>query len=276
MKQRLIGFSTGTFSKFLDPVNTESIVFAYNLSNTVEINWRNSNSWPRKNMGKVINSYFQSTSLHLPIDMFCANNEFESIAILRRAYKFFIQCSSFKYAVIHPNLIINWDDFYKMFNQDFSLPLAIENMPSRKESFKDLHSLLEFFKKYPKIKLVFDVNHWIVNGNSIESISETLATIASAEIQLAGIHLSGLGFHEPLFKTPDGKEIVKSLRDLPPTIPIIIESIFENAQEPVIELAFIQKHIQGRSRTTKSLPFKRDPTSSVAQAMPLTNWDALN
>lgn len=245
MEERLIGFSTGTFSKFLNPVAIESIIFARELGcNALEINWRNSNSWPRKNAGKIVDKFFQYTSLHLPVDIFYADNNFKSMAILRRAYKFFISCYSFKHAVIHPNLASNWNLFYEMFSQDFSLPLAIENMPNRKKSFQDLQSLLEFFKRYPKIKLVFDVNHWLVNGNSIESVSETLEMINSAHIQLAGIHLSGLGFHEPLFKTAGAERIVRSLKDLPPTIPIIIESIFENANEPAIELAFVQKYLE--------------------------------
>lgn len=222
----------------------EALIFAHKLGcNAIEINWHNINSWPPKNIGKMINGHFQCVSLHLPVDIHDGSGIFKTMEILNRASKFFIQCRSFEYMVIHPNLIANWDKFYPMFNHDFSIPLAIENMDDRKKSFKDLQSLVEFFKKYPKIKLVFDANHWLVNGNSISSISKTLDEIMSAKIQLAGIHLSGLGFHEPLFKTLNGEEIVKSLQSLPPNIPIIIESIFENPDEPSFELAFVREHL---------------------------------
>lgn len=244
MLERLIGFSTGTFFKFLNPVNMESSIFVRKLDcDAIEINWHHTNSWPPKNIGKMINGHFRCVSLHLPVDMSDGSGIFKAMEILNRAGKFFTQCDSFRYAVIHPNLINDWDEFYPMFNHDISLPLAIENMDDRKRSFRDLPSLLEFFKKYPAIGLVFDVNHWIINGNSISSISETLEKIMSAEIQLAGIHLSGRGFNEPLFKTPDAKEIVKSLQVLPPDVPIIIESVFKEPDEPAQELTFVQEHL---------------------------------
>ena len=244
MQERLVGFSTGTLFNFLEPTKKESLDFVQDLGcNTAELNWHQFEPWPHKNIGKLINGYFQCTSLHLPSRTFYAI-DIKSIAILRRAYKMFLQCESLRYAVIHPELVIDWDEFYQMFDQEFSLPLAIENMDNRKKSFKELNVLLEFFEKYPKIKLVFDVNHWIVNGHTISSISKTIKALILAKVQLAGIHLSGAGFHKPLFKTPDGKEIVRSLRALPPDIPIVIESTFRNAKEPAVELAFVRKYLK--------------------------------
>lgn len=244
MSKRLIGFSTGVFYKFLSPISKESFVFNQKLGcNTIEVNWHHVNSWPHKNIGKMIDGQFQHTSLHLPVDMSDGGGIFKAIAILNRAYLFYTQCHSFGYAVIHPSQITDWDEFYQMFNHNFTLPLAIENMDDRKKSFKDLSSLLEFFRKYPVIGLVFDVNHWIVNSNSISSVSKTLETLISSGIKIVGIHLSGKGFHEPLFKTPNGEEIVKSLQSLPPGVPIIIESIFENADEPAQELEFVRKYL---------------------------------
>ncbi len=245
MPKRLIGFSTGTLFKFSDPVAKESIGFVKNLGcETVEINWHHKESRPpHKNLGKLISKHFWHVSLHLPVDMSDGGGIFKTIQILNRAYKFFIQCHSFKYAVIHPDLITDWNEFYQRFNHEFSLPLAIENIDNRKNTFQDLGSLLEFFKKYPAIGLVFDVNHWIVNGNSIASIAETIEKFISSGVKLAGIHLSGAGFHEPLFKTTNAAEIVRSLRNLPPNMPIIIESIFKNANEPARELAFVKKHL---------------------------------
>lgn len=245
MPKKPIGFSTGTFYKFLNPIDMESPIFVRKLDcNAIEINWHHADSWPPKNIGKMLNGQFQSTSLHLPVDMSDSGGIFKTMEILNRASIFFTQCHSFRYAVIHPHLITSWDDFYLMFNHNISLPLAIENMDNRKKSFQDLPSLLEFFKKYPAIGLVFDVNHWIVNGNNINSISETIERIIWGGVKLFGIHLSGLGFHEPLFKTPGGEEIVKSLQLLPPDIPIIIESIFENRDEPAVELAFVRKYLE--------------------------------
>ena len=245
MSKRPIGFSTGTFFKFLNPVSKEAIIFVQDLdSNTVELNWHRVADRPEKNIGGKIDWSFKFVSLHLPVDMSDNGGIFTATDILRRAYRLFIQCYSFGYAVIHPDLIVNWDEFYLLFNHNFSLPLAIENMDDRKKSFKDLPSLLEFFGKYPAIGLVFDVNHWMVNGNSISSISKTLQTLISSGVRLVGIHLSGAGFHEPLFKTPYAEEIVRSLHVIPHTTPIIIESIFENRDEPAQELAFVRKHLE--------------------------------
>ncbi|KKP64799.1 MAG: hypothetical protein UR60_C0015G0024 [Candidatus Moranbacteria bacterium GW2011_GWF2_34_56] len=203
MPKRLIGFSTGTFFEFSDPLAKESINFVKNLGcETIEVNWHRIKSQPpSKNLSKIIDRYFQHVSLHLPVDMSDGGGIFKTIDILNRTYEIFIRCKSFGYAVIHPNMIAGWDKFYQMFNHNFSLPLAIENMDDRKKSFRDLHSLLEFFKKYPAIGLVFDVNHWITNGNSIASIANTIETFLSNGVKLVGIHLSGTGFHEPLFKT---------------------------------------------------------------------------
>lgn len=243
MPERLIGFSTGTFYNFLEPTKKKALDFIKDLGgNAAELNWHHFEPWPIKHLGKSINGCFQCTSFHLPVKT-VYTTDIKSTAILRRAYRFFLQCDSFRYAVIHPDLVLDWDEFYSMFNQKFSLPLSIENMDDRKKSFKDLPSLLEFFEKYPAIGLVFDVNHWLVNGNNISSISETLETLISAGVKLAGIHLSGMGFHEPLFKTPGGVEIVKALRVLPPDVPIIIESIFEKPDEPSIEIVLVQEHL---------------------------------
>lgn len=245
MSKRPIGFSTGTFFKFLNPVSKEAIAFVQELgSDTVEINWHQIADRPEKNIGEKIDWSFKFVSIHLPVDMSDDNGIFMTTGILSRVYRIFIQCYSFGYAVIHPNLITNWNNFNLLLNHNFPLPLAIENMDDRKKSFKDLPSLLEFFRKYPSIGLVFDVNHWIVNGNSASSISRTLQTLISSGVKLVGIHLSGTGFHKPLFKTLNTEEIVKSLCVIPHTIPIIIESIFESPDEPAQELAFVRKHLK--------------------------------
>ncbi|MDX9913333.1 MAG: hypothetical protein RBS77_02005 [Candidatus Moranbacteria bacterium] len=245
MSKRPIGFSTGTFFKFLNPVSKEAIAFVQELGpDTVELNWHHIADRPEKNIGRKIDWSFKFVSIHLPVDMSDDNGIFATTGILSRAYRLFIQCYSFGYAVIHPDLITNWNNFNLLLNHNFSLPLAIENMDDRKKSFKDLPSLLEFFRKYPAIGLVFDVNHWVVNGNSISSISKTLQILISSGVRLAGIHLSGAGFHEPLFKTPHAEEIVRSLHVIPHTTPIIIESIFENRDEPAQELAFVRKHLE--------------------------------
>ncbi|MFA6184066.1 MAG: hypothetical protein WC682_03110 [Parcubacteria group bacterium] len=246
MKKRPIGFSTGTFFKFLDPIVKEAVYFVQDFGcDTIEINWHRKESQPpHKNLGTLIDKQFQYVSLHLPVNMSDGSGIFKANEILNRAYRFFSQCHAFSHAVIHPNLIVDWDEFYQMFNHNLALPLAIENMDDRKKSFRDLPSLLEFFKKYPAISLVFDVNHWIINGNSVSSISKTLEALFLAGIKLVGIHLSGAGFHEPLFRTPRATEIVKSLSILPSNIPIIIESIFENTNEPAQELAFIKKYLE--------------------------------
>ena len=246
MEKRIIGFSTGTFFKFLDPITEELIRFVFNLNcEALEISWRYKKLWPKKNSSRIINENqtIQNTTLHLPVDIHYANDNFWSEEILRRAYRLFISYNSFNYAVIHPDLVIDWNDFYQRFNKDFSLPLAIENMGSHKSNFRDTISLLKFFEKYPAIKLIFDTNHWIASDHSITSIPQALETFITNGIQLSGIHLGGI-HREPLFKSSSSVEIIQSLRNLSPDIPIIIESIFEKPNEPAIELAFVRKYLE--------------------------------
>lgn len=239
MKERLLGFSTGAFYKFA-PYPKDAVKIIEQLKcNAIEINWHSRKDFPPRNWKVLKAAKFEKVSLHLPVDCYYTEGYPTTAPVLNRAYKFYLSVSNFSHVVIHPNLVSDWSDFYLEFDHNWAMPLAIENMDNRKDSFITSQSWEELFDQFPLLKFVFDVNHYLENGNSIESIPQIISSFAE---NLVGIHLSGLGFHKPLFKTADPM-VVRALRGLDPNIPIILESICQDRDEAERELSFVKKHL---------------------------------
>lgn len=138
------------------------------------------------------------------------------------------------HVVVHPDLVDDWNVF-----DEFSIPVAIENMDNRKKSFRTLQELREFFHKYPHFKLVFDVQHWAVNDYDINRIP---AILKEFHDRLIGIHLSGVGddkYHIPVCRSKQ-KELVEVLQDIPSNIPIILEGVCENIDEMKREMQYVK------------------------------------
>ena len=138
------------------------------------------------------------------------------------------------YVVVHPDLVDDWGVFDK-----FVIPVAIENMDNRKMSFRTLQELREFFQKYPHFKLVFDVQHWVVNGYDVNRIP---AILDEFQDRIVGVHLSGVGsdkYHIPVCRN-NQRELVESLQDLPAHIPIVLEGVCADIDEMRQEMQYVK------------------------------------
>lgn len=240
---RYIGFSTGACYKFLDSLSDDAVRLIKDIGCTaIEINWHDSEvPLPLAIAESLKENYFEKVSLHLPCNTNYGVND-KAHAIFTAALDL-LSRYPFDYALFHPDLVTDWRVF-KTGVSRFNTPISIENMDDRKKSFKDIESLYNFFSKNPHIRLVFDVNHWIVNGNGIISIPETLQRLEKREIIIKGIHLSGTGMHMPLHKDLNGQDILGSLSGLSKGIPIILESVCENADEMRKEFDFVHKFLR--------------------------------
>ncbi len=173
-------------------------------------------------------------SCHLPCNI-CYRYESSNVErILQNVIVFSGMTKLVKYVVLHPDLVVDWEIF-----DDFSIPIAIENMDNRKNTFRTLQELRDFFQKYPQFKLVFDVQHWIVNNNDISAIPDIITEFSD---KLVGVHLSGVGqsnkYHVPVSRA-NHRELVESLCDLPAYIPIILEGVCTDIDEMEHEFDYV-------------------------------------
>jgi len=248
---RLIGFSTGVLYETINSISPEIVLICQNLGcNVIEINCHSFPDHVKKLtewsfVNSINNSEFYHISLHFPCNMrYSIRQEYfeNTLTLFRQSFSFQFKVSkSLGYILFHPDLVDNWKIF-DIFNTTCNynhIPFAIENMDHRKKSFKNLVALWYFFQKYHQFKFIFDVQHWIVTGNSIADIPKIINEFSN---QLIGIHLSGVDinkYHAPLFKTNQHK-LIETLRNLPLHIPIIIESVCENIKDMEKELKYVK------------------------------------
>ncbi len=238
--KRLLGFSTGAVHNFMNTFSDETIELFRDLGcNALEINCH---SYSRsicqlesleflKCMAKN-KKYFQHLSVHLPSNIrYYPENGSDGHFTLYHTTLFHFR-NKLDYILVHPDTVDDWDFF-----ADCKFPVAIENMDNRKKSFRYLGGLLKFFKDHPDLKFVFDVNHFVSTEGSISFIEELIELMSD---NIIGIRLSGFRkYHEPLFKTKQF-ELVESLGNLLPDIPIIIKSACQSAKAVKKELGYIK------------------------------------
>jgi len=256
---RILGLSTGALHKTnLHPVDIGVVETCLGLGcNAIEFNIHSFtmhavflNSFDFGDFLKINGKKFKHISVHLPCDIrytplktplsddhetqrkrFLEAFENDSFFMFYLADDFFKKNKT-AYFLVHPDLVEDWSDFY-----DSEFTTAIENMDFRKKSFQSEDSLLEFFTEHPDFKFVLDVNHLISNGRKFSDIKKFIRMFSD---RLVGVHLSGFEkYHEPLFKTKQ-HQFVEELIDLPPNIPIIIESVFDSISDAEKELAYVK------------------------------------
>ncbi len=93
-----------------------------------------------------------SLSCHLPCninyickvhdDVISAKRSLQNIGIFSGVTKLV------NYVVVHPDLVVDWDIF-----DDFPIAVAIENMDNRKNTFRTLQELRDFFSKISTIQI---------------------------------------------------------------------------------------------------------------------------
>lgn len=225
-----LGFGTGCFWKFMNPVSEEAILFVKETGATaIELSATTLERIEHLSCiePKQLNS-FSYVSIHAPS---LEENTTYILEKLEEACKRLpIQA-----VTIHPDTVTDWNILKK-----YTIPFAVENMDVRKSFGKypqDFHQ-----HNYP---IVFDVNH-------INTIDTSLALgkefLQQFEERIIHIHFSGMkekdGFlnHHPIFLTQQDQFF-----SITPQKPIIIESEFDEteniAQDARKELHYIQEKL---------------------------------
>ena len=130
--------------------------------------------------------------------------------------------------IFHPNEIEDMAVF-----DNYSLPIAIENMDWRKDFGSTVKDLNEFFKGN-SFGFALDLNHVFTIDKTLNEVSDFYEEFKD---RIKEIHLSGIKeIHDPLYITKQ-EEIIKAIPDK--NIPIIIESF----RSPYLELAKAKKEL---------------------------------
>ena len=213
---RKIGFSHGDLFKIHDVYTKENIqLFKDSGCNVIEVNAHHVHEVERLDSILPFINDFAYISMHVPCDCRYGDNQ-ATREVLRKLENFYIKAKA-QLAVVHPDLVDNWEVF-----KEFKMRWAIENMDDRKEKFKDVNDLSNFFEQHNDWQLVLDVGHCNANDKTMALAYEM---ILNFQDRIAEIHLSGYEkFHDPLHRTRQ-LEIINACKKL--DVPIIIESVFE-------------------------------------------------
>ncbi|MFH1427769.1 MAG: hypothetical protein ABIG60_04565 [Patescibacteria group bacterium] len=233
-KNILLGFSTGFFYKFGQPMSREAILLCKKLGcQAIEL----CGVLPErinllKNIKKNDLHKFKYISLHSSgLMKYKNNNKTKSMLdIIQEAH----DKLNFNCVIIHPDLIEDWAVF-----KNYTFPLAVENMDRLKKSGKTPRSFKKILAN-KKIKLVLDLNHCYTIDKSMKLAEKFYHNFKK---QICEIHLSGYKnkneLHVPLFKTK--QNII--LRAVKNDLPIIIESTCENIIEAQKEYNYIKNYL---------------------------------
>ncbi|MFH1427317.1 MAG: hypothetical protein ABIG60_02195 [Patescibacteria group bacterium] len=234
-KNMLLGFSTGFFYKFGQPMSREAILICKKLGcKAIEL----CGVMPErinllKNIKKIYLQNFKYISLHSSGLMKYKNNKKTKLMleIIQEAHNRL----NFNCVIIHSDLIEDWTVF-----KNYTFPIAVENMDLMKKSGKTPRSFKKILAN-EKIKLVLDLNHCYTNDKSMKLAEEFYHNFKN---QICEIHLSGYkdknNLHVPLLKTKQIK-ILKAIPDK--NMPIIIESACENIIEAEKEYNYIKNYL---------------------------------
>ena len=232
-----LGFSTGCLHKCVPTLREQFGVISDAGCRAVELNALRINDF-RSPTFEVLDAddlaKFNYISLHTPKSSYGKNAETDEI--FNRTYQL-RQRTFFDQAVFHPDQVVDAD--FSIFDcPGFSV--ALENMDSKKSAFKTADEFEPIFKKYPNLSLVLDVNHAFTNDPTMLLAAQFRELFSERIVQ---VHLSGAGYHEPLFKTKQS-DIVNAIRGL--DVPIIVESVFEHRDELLRERDYILKILRGQ------------------------------
>jgi len=230
---RKIGFSHGTIYKIIEKYQPSSIkIFKESGSNAIEICLYNASEVEQLANIKEEVLDFSYKSIHLPTQNIVYKNDIQTLELLDKIEKFYNEINA-SLVLVHPDLVEDWNVF-----DNYKINWAIENMDNRKNKYKTMEELKEFFSKNINWKLVIDLNHCYSNDKTM-NIAEDIISLFNDKI--AEIHLSGyIELHEPLFITK--QDFIIDLCDKI-NVPIIIESIFDNIDDVKKEYEYINKKL---------------------------------
>lgn len=231
----MIGFSTGCFYKIID-IAFEKQFFTYLKdisSDCIELNCLEYQELDTLlKVDPTCIRPFKKVSLHAPAKGFIYDDNDFTKSIMEKVSNATTQFS-IDNIVIHPDRVNSW----KVIEEYDHLPISIENMDNKKDVGKYVDELAQFLSNN-EYGFVLDVNHIISIDETLELGYSFLNTFKD---RLTEVHVSGYnGGHAPLFDTKQ-IELIQMVKNL--DIPIIIESVFENLEDAVKELEFINSNI---------------------------------
>jgi hypothetical protein len=172
---------------------------------------------------------FEYISIHAPGITYKQDNKSREVLNLLEKITNYLNIRNI---VIHPNKVENWN----VFKDYFHLPIAVENMDNRKNSYQYTKNFENLLEKYP-IKITLDLLHCYTLDKSMKLADNFHRKFKG---HIAEYHISGYP-HQPLHITQENI-ILSSIQN--PNLPIIIESNFRSRKGPELEMEYILKHIQ--------------------------------
>jgi len=212
---RNIGFCHSVLFKIYNVYTEKNIKLFLNCGcNAIEINCHHVKEIELINDILPFIKDFNYISLHAPCDVRYDDNG-ETHTLLKKLETFYALANA-QLIVVHPDLVDDW----RVFNNS-PMNWAIENMDNRKEHYKNVSDLKNFFLTNPSWNLVLDVGHCNDNDKTMILAGDLIAEFKD---RIKEIHLSGYEvFHDPLYRTKQ-TDIIDYCHNL--DVPIIIESTF--------------------------------------------------
>jgi len=234
---RKIGFCHGATFKIHDPFIAENInLFKKCGCNAIEVNCHTIDEVDKLNSLLPLIDAFEYVSLHMPVRLKYRNDR-DTFDLLKKLSSYYQKIGA-KLAVVHPDLVEDWD----VFDSFPTVNWAIENMDDRKARYKSVDDLKKFFVDHPSWSFVLDVGHCNANDKTMILADDLIKALRG---KIKEIHLSGYEvFHDPLHRTKQ-IEIIERCKNL--DVPIIIESTFEKSDgvEGVEkEFSYIMKNLK--------------------------------
>ncbi len=233
----LIGFNTGSFYKFIQPISKEAIDICKEVGcNAIELG---GGTPKRIFLLKKINTQdlksFDYVSLHAPGEI-KYKNDVQTKKILD-AIQEADDRFNFKCVVLHPDLVEDWSIF-----NNYNFKLAIENNDNTRLLYKSFNSIKPLFSNKLIKRLILDLNHCYTNDKTMDLAGKMYSKFKN---KICELHISGYinkkENHEPLYITKQ-KEIINSIPNK--SLPIIIESVCLNKDIARYEIKYLKEKIK--------------------------------
>ncbi len=230
-----VGFNSGVLRKcgvslldtikFVKKINTNSFELCFPDPNSL-LNFE-----ATKEVIDILNS-FNHLSIHAPFRNVVYRND-ESTRKIILKLKELNNILNVEGIVFHPSDV---KDFAYL--DRINLPILVENMDFRKNSFKTEGEITELKEKYG-FGFVLDVEHAFENDPSMELCKKFIKVMGD---RLKEVHLSGskksLGINDNnhcfLVESEFGYDILKAMKEIA-DVPIILEASAEENQEGILE-----------------------------------------
>ena len=232
-----LGFSTGCFYKFMHPLSREAIAVCRDFGfKAIELGVNSIADVDR--LAKIKKSdlaNFKYISIHGPEhDVMRAVDQKEHKRILDIFQKVYKKIK-FDCLVLHPGeWIVDWEIF-----NNYSLPVAFENMDWRHKIASDVKSLKEIFLG-KNFKMVLDLNHCYTHDPTMKLAADIYKEFKNI---INHYHLSGIGEtdHDPLYRS-QGRKIIDAIPDF--NLPIIIECKLKDLEDSRKEAEYVKRELK--------------------------------